>query len=303
MTAADATFSSGFWNIWIIVLTLGNILACWWLIWWASKRRAGDPEIGAVTGHTWDGLEEFNNPLPRWWLWMFYVTLIFSLLYLVLYPGLGTFKGVLNWTQENQHAAEVQKADEKYGPVFAQFASQSIEDLAGNKEAQKIGGRLYANYCAMCHGSTAQGGAGFPNLADNAWLWGGSPEQIKVSILDGRNGVMPGWEAPLGGEQGVNEVAAYVLSLSGRDVDAAMAETGKGKYAAFCASCHGADGAGNPALGAPNLADETWVYGGSEGAVRKSIAKGRNGVMPAHRDFLGEDKSHLLAAYVYGLSK
>jgi len=300
---ADTTFTSGFWNIWIWVLTLGNILACWWLIWWASRRRPGDPAVGELTGHSWDGLQEINNPLPRWWLWMFYLTMIFGVIYLVLYPGLGTFKGVLGWTQENAHAAEMQKADEKYGPVFAQFASQPIEALADNQEAQKIGGRLYANYCSLCHGSDAGGGPGYPDLSDKAWLWGGSPEQIKTSIMDGRNGVMPGWEAPLGGEQGVNEVAAYVLSLSGRKVDAEQAQAGKTKFDAMCVACHGADGTGNPALGAPNLADKTWVYGGSEGAVRKSIAKGRTGVMPAHRNFLGEDKSHLLAAYLYSLSK
>ena len=257
-----------------------------------------------MTGHTWDGLEEFNNPLPRWWLWMFYVTLIFGLIYLVLYPGLGSFKGILGWTQENQHAAEVQKADEKYGPVFAQFASLSVEELAGNDEALKIGGRLYANYCAMCHGSDAKGGAGFPNLADNDWQWGGSPEQIKSSILNGRNAVMPASVALLGGEQGVNEVTAYVLSLSGRDVDATMAEAGKAKFTtAACVGCHGMDGTGNQALGAPNLTDKTWIYGSSEAAVRHSIANGRNGVMPAHRDFLGEDKSHLLTAFIYSLSK
>ena len=300
---ADTTFTSGFWNIWIIVLTLGNIFACWWLIWWAGKRRTGDVADGDLMGHSWDGLEEYNNPLPRWWLWMFYLTLIFSLVYLVLYPGLGTFKGILNWTQESQHAAEVQKANEKYGPIFAQYAAKPIEELANDPEALKIGHRLYSNYCAICHGSDAGGGPGFPSLKDKAWLWGGSPEQIKASILDGRTGVMPAWEGPLGGEQGVKEVAAYVLSLSGRDVDAALASAGKAKFDAMCASCHGADGKGNPALGAPDLTDKVWIYGGSEGAVRKSIAKGRTGKMPAHRGFLGEEKSHLLAAYIYSLSK
>jgi cytochrome c oxidase cbb3-type subunit 3 len=302
MTADDMTFTSGFWNIWIIVLTVGNILACWWLIRWTSKRRHNEAAEGEVTGHVWDQtLSEYNNPLPRWWLWMFYITLIFAVGYLALYPGLGIFKGVLNWSQESQYSQEMDKAANKYGPVFAQYASQPLADLTNNQDALRIGGRLYSNYCATCHGSDAKGASGFPNLADNDWLWGGSPEAIKTSILDGRNGVMPGWEAPLG-EQGVNEVTAYVLSLSGRQGDAAVVEAGKARYDAFCGSCHGMDGTGNQALGAPNLTDDVWVYGGSEGAVRKTIAKGRNGIMPAHRDFLGEDKSHLLAAYVYSLS-
>lgn len=300
---ADTTFTSGFWNIWIIVIVLGNILAYWWLIWWVTRRRPGDLAASEVTGHIWDGLEEINNPLPGWWLWMFYLTMIFGVIYLLLFPGLGSFKGLLNWSQESAYVAERQRADEKYGPVFAQFASQPIEVLADNPEALKIGGRLYANYCAMCHGADAGGGPGYPSLSDKATLWGSSPEQIKTSILDGRTGVMPGWEAPLGGEQGVNEVAAYVLSLSGREVDAAQADAGKAKYDAMCSACHGADGTGNTALGAPNLTDKTWIYGGSEGAVRKAIAKGYTGVMPAHRDFLGEDKSHLLAAYIYSFSK
>ncbi|WJW75637.1 cytochrome-c oxidase, cbb3-type subunit III [Thiohalobacter sp. IOR34] len=298
----DFTFSSEFWNWWVILLTVGNILACWWLIVWTSKKRAGEAAAGEVTGHTWDEtLQEFNNPLPRWWLWLFYGTLIFSAAYLVLYPGLGSFQGVLGWTEENQYDAEMQAAAAKYDPIFARYAQQDIASLAKDRQAVKIGQRLFLNYCSVCHGSDARGTRGFPNLTDNDWLYGGDPATIEKSILDGRQGAMPAWKDALG-EQGVDEVAEYVLSLSGRKVDSAKAEAGKVRFETMCAACHGMDGKGNPALGAPNLTDNIWLYGGSPGTVRKTIAGGRNGRMPAHREFLGEDKVHLLAAYIYSLS-
>jgi cytochrome c oxidase cbb3-type subunit 3 len=298
----EFSFTSDFWNYWIIVLTLANVLGCWWLIRWTSKKRADETGAGETTGHTWDeNLSEYNNPLPRWWLWLFYITLVFGLVYFVLYPGLGTFRGVLNWTHQDQYSKEMEAADQKYGPLFAQFAAQPIPALASNEDALKIGQRLFVNYCAACHGSDAGGGPGFPNLRDDAWLYGDSPEAIKTSILDGRNGVMPGWTAALG-ENGIEEVTAYVLSMSGRDADATKAAAGKTHFASYCAACHGADGTGNPALGAPNLTDDIWLYGGSPGVIRQTIAEGRNGRMPAHREFLGEDKAHLLATYIYSLS-
>jgi cytochrome c oxidase cbb3-type subunit 3 len=258
--------------------------------------------VGDVTGHKWDeNLEEYNNPLPRWWLWLFYITLVFGIGYLVLYPGLGKIPGVLGWTQQGQYEKEMAAAEETYGPLFAKYASTPIPDLSRDPAAVKIGQRLFVNYCASCHGSDAGGGPGFPNLSDNDWLYGGSADAIKASILDGRSGAMPAWEAVLQ-DKGVDEVAAYVQQLSGRDVDAAKAAAGQKHFATYCAACHGADGTGNQALGAPNLTDDVWLYGGSPGAIRYSIANGRNGRMPAHRDFLGEDKSHLLAAYIYSLS-
>ena len=295
-------FTSNFWNIWVIALTVINILACWWLISWASKKRSDEAEVGDVTGHKWDEtLEEYNNPLPRWWLWLFHITLIFSIVYLILYPGLGTFRGVLNWTHQGAYAKEMQAADELYNPLFAKYAAIPIPELARDVEAVKIGQRLFVNYCATCHGSDAGGGPGFPNLNDKAWLYGGDPEIIEASILDGRKGVMPAWEQVLK-ESGVDEVAAYVMTLSGREADATKAEAGKTHFATYCAACHGADGAGNHALGAPALNDRSWLYGASAGVIRQTIAKGRNGHMPAHRDFLGEDKVHLLATYIYSLS-
>ncbi len=298
---------SSFFSWFVIVLTVGNILACLWLIRWSSKRSPGEAAAGQVTGHTWDeNLQEYNNPLPRWWLWLFYITIAFGLVYLVLYPGLGNFKGVLGWSQKEAYQGEMAAADAEYGKIFAAYAARPIPELAKDAKAMQGGQRLFLNYCAQCHGSDAGGGPGFPSLKDDAWLYGGSPEVIQTTILDGRQGNMPPMAAAIGGEQGVDEVANYVLSLSGQPHDAQLAEAGKPKFA-VCAACHGMDGKGslangNPALGAPNLTDSAWLFGGSLGAIKKTITEGRSGKMPAHRDFLGEDKVHLLAAYVYSLS-
>ena len=299
----DISFSSDFWSWWIIVLTLGNIAFCWWLIVWTMKKRGGEAATGDVTGHTWDeSLQEYNNPLPRWWLWLFYITMIFGVIYLLLYPGLGKFPGLLGWTGSGQYEQEVQRAEDLYGPIFAGYASRDIEDLARDSEALQVGQRLFTNYCATCHGADAGGGIGFPNLRNDDWLWGGSPEAIKTSILDGRQGVMPPWGEVLG-DQGVEEVTAYVLSLNGREADPQLAEAGKARFDTMCIACHGMDGKGNQAMGAPDLTNNIWLYGGSPGAIRQSITQGRNGMMPAHRDFLGEDKAHVLAAYIYSLSQ
>ncbi len=298
---------SAFWNGWIIILTVGNILACFWLIWWTMRKRAGEASSGDVTGHVWDeNLQEYNNPLPRWWLFMFYFTLIFAAIYLALYPGLGSFKGLLGWSSHgSQYENEMKAAEEKYGPIYKKFASVPVAALATKPEygeAREMGKRLFLTYCMQCHGSDARGSRGFPNLADKDWLWGGSPEQIQTSIANGRNGVMPS-HAHLG-EETIANLAAYVASLSGREVDSAKAEAGKQAFTTSgCIGCHGVDATGNPMLGAPDLTDKTWLYGGSEGIIRQTITKGRSGKMPAHKDLLGDDKVHLLAAYVYSLSQ
>ncbi len=296
---------SAFWQGWVIVLSVGNILACFWLIWWTMRRRAGEAASGDVTGHTWDGtLQEYNNPLPRWWLWMFYGTLIFGIVYYVLYPGLWT--GVLGWTKEGQYEQEMKAAEAKYGPIYAQYRDVPIPQLAKNSEAVGMGQRLFLTYCVACHGSDARGSAGFPNLSDKDWLWGGTPAQITASITDGRGSQdmltrMPAW-GPILHEDGVDKVANYVLTLSGRPADAAKAAEGKAIFMTNCSACHGADGKGNQLLGAPNLTDSVWLYGGSLGVIEKTISDGRGGVMPAHKDRLSSDKVHLLAAYVYSLS-
>jgi len=296
---------STFWQGWIIVLTVGNILFCFWLIWWTMRRHEGEAAQGDVTGHIWDGsLQEYNNPLPRWWLWLFYGTLIFGIIYYILYPGL--WSGVLDWTKEGQYQTEMDAADAKYGPIYAQFRDVPIPALAKNPEAVGMGQRLFLTYCIQCHGSDAGGRPGYPNLTDKDWLWGGTPEAITASITDGRGAGnmpprMPPWQAVIH-EDGVDKVAEYVQSLSGRQVDAAKAAAGKAIFAASCAACHMPDGTGLQALGAPNLTDNIWLYGGSPGVIKQTISKGRGGVMPAHKDKLGKDKIHLLATYVYSLS-
>ncbi len=293
---------SDFWSWYITIITIGNILACYWLIKWASKPRAGEAAQGDVTGHKWDGdLEEYNNPLPRWWLWLFYITIIFGFIYLTLFPGLGKYAGKLGWTSKGQYEKEIEHANKNYDPIFANYAQKDITELAKDSKATKVGQRLFLNYCATCHGSDAGGARGFPNLTDNDWLWGGNPAEIKATIMNGRMGAMPAWGSVLG-DQGVKEVTQYVISLSGRKHDAALASAGKARFETLCVACHGVDGKGNKALGAPNLTDNTWLYGGSAGVIAQTISKGRNGVMPAHGNFLGENKVHLLAAYIYSLS-
>jgi len=296
-----ADFTSSFWNYYIIIPTVLGIIACFLLIRWLSSMRAD--EIGKPTGHVWDeDLQELNNPLPRWWLMLFYLTLFFGIGYLLLYPGLGSFRGMLGWTSTGQYQAEVDRADNQYGPLFKRYANMDIVAVAADPDARRMGERMFVNYCAQCHGSDARGARGFPNLRDNDWLYGGDPQVIQQTILDGRNGVMPAWQDALGGEAGVADVAEYVFTLAGRDADTEAAARGKQKFDMLCVACHGAGGTGNQALGAPNLTDNIWLYGGSKVRVMETIAQGRNGKMPPHRDFLGEEKVHLLAAYVYSLS-
>ena len=301
-------FTSGFWELYIGIITVVSILACAVLLKSMSTRRvSGEAD---TTGHTWDGdLGEYNNPLPRWWIWLFYITIVFSLVYLVLYPGLGSYAGSFNWTSAGQHQAELKQADDRYGPLYQKYASQDLKRLAADPEAHAVGQKLFLNHCAQCHGSDAAGGRGFPNLTDGNWLYGGDPETIKASIMNGRNGVMP----PLGptlGESGTLDAANYVLSLSGGKHDPARAARGKQTFATVCAACHGADAKGNQTLGAPNLTDTIWEYGGALADVVETITKGRGvnaltpgaSAMPAHKDALGEAKVHILAAYVYSLS-
>jgi cytochrome c oxidase cbb3-type subunit 3 len=295
-------FNSEFWSWFIDIIVVGGIV--WLIILLRVNSKGTLPPSGEAeaTGHVWDeDLEELNTPLPRWWLIMFYVTIIYGVAYLIIYPGMGTFKGLLGWTQIGEYEAEVAEADATYGPLYEKFQKQDIAVLASNDDAMKTGERLYVNYCSVCHGSDARGATGFPNLRDNDWLYGGEPENIKASIMHGRTGAMPSWEASLG-EDGVEQVANYVMQLSGRAVDESLAATGKDKYAMFCVGCHMPEGSGNQAIGAPDLTNNTWLYGGSPETIKKTIAKGRTGRMPAHDEFLGEAKVHILAAYIYSLS-
>lgn len=302
-------FTSDFWNWFIAGVTIVSFI---WLIYLLiSQSKVKGPKGGGQAedmGHVWDeDLRELNTPLPKWWLNMFYITIVFGVVYLVLYPGLGTFAGVLGWTQESQYQEELADAKAEFGPVFERFTKTPLGQLAKDPAAQKAGARLYASYCAVCHGSDARGATGFPNLRDADWLYGSDGEAIRTSIGAGRDGVMPAWEGALGGAEGVDQVTAYLLTLSGRKPQGELANAdvtqGQMKYGMFCAGCHLPDGSGNAALGAPNLADDVWLYGGSVRAIRESIAKGRAGRMPAHNEFLGTDKVHVLSAYVLSLSQ
>lgn len=297
-----ADFTSGFWAWFIGIVTVVSIAA---LLYFAlnmagSKRAPG--EKAESVGHIWDeDLHELNNPLPRWWLNLFLISLVFGAVYLFLYPGLGSYKGYLGWTQVKQYQEEVKQADEKYGPIYEKFSQQDIASLSRNPEARQIGARLFATYCTACHGSDARGARGFPDLRDSEWLYGGDPKSIETTILDGRNGAMPPWGAVLS-DQDIFNTAEYVRTLSGRSADPRVAARGRKIFETYCAACHGADGKGNQQIGAPNLSNDIWLYGGSQKTIIETITHGRNGRMPPHREFLGKAKVHLLAAYVYGLS-
>ena len=321
---------SSFWNIWVWVLTLGSLVGCFLLLRMCLKNFAGVEE-GESMGHSFDGIEELNNPLPKWWSTFFLLTIVWAFFYIAAY-GLGGWSGLLGWKSSNQgilniaeskaktleyslkdsgvlvqYDREIAAADARFGPIFAAYAARSIEDLATDDKALKIGQRLFIQNCSQCHGSDARGTTGFPNLTDKDWLYGGSPEAITETLVKGRKAMgMMAWKGALGGEQGVKEMAAYVISLSGRSVDPDLAKAGKGKFA-MCAGCHGADGKGSLAwglpMGAPNLTDNIWLYGGSKRAIEETIRNGRAGVMPAWLDIFGEEKIHLVSAYVYSLSQ
>ena len=295
-----ADFTSSFWGVYVAVITLVSIIACAvFLKTQTTARVAGKVE---TTGHTWDeDLAEWNNPLPNWWRWLFYITIVFALIYLALYPGLGIWGGALNWTSSGQYAQERARAEAAVQPLYDKFGKEPLAQLAGNTEARAIGQNLFLTYCAQCHASDARGGYGFPNLTDPDWLYGGAPEVIEQTILAGRNGVMPPFGPALGGE-GAKDVANYVLSLSGLASDSIRAQKGKEIFAVNCVACHGPDGKGNPALGAPNLTDKTWLYSSSEAAIIETVTKGRNNQMPAFKDRLGDQRVHILAAYIWGLS-
>ncbi|MDF4351594.1 cytochrome-c oxidase, cbb3-type subunit III [Vibrio parahaemolyticus] len=316
-----------FWSLWIIVITIGTLVGCAILLTWCAKDKMGVEE-GEDMGHEYDGIRELNNPLPKWWTYLFVSTFVFAAVYLALFPGLGSFKGFLNWQssaqtvrsleeskeaiaqaqenkQLNQYAKELDDADAYFGEAFRKLAHNAnglrpVPKIAQDPEALKVGQRLFLQNCSQCHGSDARGQKGFPNLTDDAWLYGGEPAAIVTTIMHGRIGQMPAWKDALG-EQGVQEVVSYTLSLSGRKVNAREAAAGKARFV-VCAACHGTDGKGNPAVGAPDLTDQDWLFGDSRAAVTETVMNGRSGVMPAWKDILGEDKVQLVASYVWSLS-
>jgi len=291
---------SDFWSWYIIILVVINIVGCTALLYF-TRNLSGDSAEDGTTGHEYDGIREYNNPLPRWWLWMFYITIFYSVAYLVVYPGLGKFPGTFGWTSAGQHQEEVAAAKEKFGPIFAKYAKLDIEELVKDENAVTMGQRIFATTCFACHGSDARGAGGYPNLADNDWLYGSTPADIKYTITNGRTGMMPAHGAILGDT--VKDVTAYVLSLSGRDSSSGDVAIGKEKFGQICFACHGTEGKGNPLMGAPDLTDSVWLYGGSEGIIEQTVTDGRTGVMPAHKDILSAEQIHLVAAYIYSLGE
>jgi cytochrome c oxidase cbb3-type subunit 3 len=294
-------FINGFWSMYVLVITLVSVIGCGLFLF--LQERASFT-AGQTTGHVWDEtLAEYNNPLPGWWRWLFYITVVFSLVYLALYPGLGSFGGKLGWTMRGQYDQEMDAAKAKYDPLFNEFLKKDLMTVAADPRAREIGQRLFLTYCAQCHGSDAKGGKGFPNLTDSDWLWGGSPDRIKETITKGRDAVMtPKGTKPDMDAQQIKDLVAYVRSLSGLDSKSGgSAERGKELFPQACAACHGPEAKGNQEVGYPNLTDKVWLYGSDEATMIEGVTKGRINRMPAWGEFLGEAKVHLLAAYVWGL--
>ncbi|MBL8473613.1 MAG: cytochrome-c oxidase, cbb3-type subunit III [Rhodocyclaceae bacterium] len=292
-------FVNGFWNMYVMVLVALSLVYCLFVL--MSNRT--EKKVGGVQlhGNVWDeNIQEWNNPLPGWWMGLFWLTVLFGIAYLAMYPGFGSFKGAFGWTSLGQYEDEMKKAAEKYDPIFNKFLTQDIKVVAADPEAKAMGERLFQTYCSQCHGSDAKGAKGFPNLTDSDWLYGGEPEQIETTIKGGRQGMMPPF-AHLGADT-IKDAANYVRSLSGMAADSTRAQRGKEVFMANCSPCHGQDAKGNTAIGAPNLSDSTWLYGSSEGTVTETITMGRQNRMPAFQEFLGDAKIHLLAAYIYGKS-
>ena len=290
------------WSWYIIALVALNIVAATWLLWWTARRRAGDPTADA-TSHHWDGdLTEYNKPLPRWWINLFYLTIVFAIGYLIWYPGLGNSKGTSGWTSRGELKAEQVSADHLLAQRYGAYADAPIDVVARDPVAVATGQRIFANTCAMCHGSGARGAKGFPNLADKHWQWGGTPDAILASILEGRQAAMPPFAAALGGEANITATAVYVQSLSGQRVDPQLAATGKTLFSGICAACHGLEGKGNPMLGSADLTDDYWLYGNRIDDIRAAIELGHNGQMPASRELLGPLRARLVGAYVWSLS-
>ncbi|HSG97737.1 MAG TPA: cytochrome-c oxidase, cbb3-type subunit III [Woeseiaceae bacterium] len=289
-----------FWHWFVAAGTILFVIWCIWLVSWSAKQGPQDVADDDVVGHKWDGdLEEWNNPAPKWWLYLYFITIVWGIGYMVAYPGLGNFKGMLGWSQHGQYEEEMQAAANTYEPIYEQFAAMDFAALVQNEDALSLGKSLFASYCTTCHGSDARGATGYPNLTDDDWLWGDTEADIVMSIERGRQAAMPPQGAILD-DAAVDDLVAHVKSLSGAGAANAAGQAG---FAMRCAVCHGPDGAGNKIFGAPNLTDDIWLYGASDEALRETIVSGRNGMMPAHGELLGPNRTKILAAYVYSLSQ
>jgi len=290
------------WGWYVAILTVLSLLLCLWML-RANRVKKENSGPADLHGHNeWDGLREYDNPLPKWWSNLFYITIFFAFAYLLLYPGLIVSTGMLGWSTEKLYRDEVAMVSATIDPIFDAYAKQDVKTVSQDKGALQIGGRLFQSYCVQCHGTDMRGSKGFPNLVDNDWLYGGSPDVIKTTILEGRNGMMPAFAEQLKPDQ-ITDVAQYVLSLSGRSTAKEAVARGETTFKTICAACHGPDGKGNQALGSPNLTDNVWLYGGSLATIVETVTKGRQGKMPAQKEMLGEARIHLLAAYVYAQSQ
>ncbi|KFN45010.1 cytochrome-c oxidase, cbb3-type subunit III [Arenimonas oryziterrae] len=290
------------WSAFIIAIVVINIVGSVWLLWWTARRRSGDPAADS-TSHYWDGdITEYNNPMPRWWINLFYLTIVFGIAYLVWYPGMGAFTGRGGWSSAGQLKTDQAAAERLLASHFKKFSDLPIDQIARDPRAIATGQRIFANTCSTCHGSDARGGRGFPNLTDDNWQWGHTPADILQTVQEGRQAAMPPFASALGDPSNVAATAVYVQSLSGMKVDPLLANIGKQSFSGICAACHGADGKGNPAIGSANLTDDYWLYGNRIEDIRAAIEQGHNGHMPAHKEILGETRTRLVAAYVYSLS-
>lgn len=297
---------NGGWSVYVMVLVAFQVVSCVVLLWWTSRRHAGDAEP-EKTGHVWDSdLTEYNKPLPKWWINLFYLTILFTIGYLVWYPGMGNFAGSAHWTSQKEHAADKAAGDAKLASALAPYEGKALPVLAADGKALALGRNVFANTCAVCHGSSGQGATGYPNLADSSWQWGGTPDQILETVLNGRQAAMPAWADALtamGGATAKDDVISYVRSLSGLEKpEAEVSARGQKLFGAICAACHGPEGKGNPLLGAPDLTDDVWLYGNTREVLMTGVEKGRAGQMPAHKPLLGETRARLAAAYVWSLS-
>lgn len=295
-------FLSGSWSYFIAIIALAGIAFCVWLLFTQRRWLGHEVKESENTGHVWDGnLTELNNPVPRWWTVFYLALCIFGLGYLVLYPGLGSFEGVLNYSTAESVKQDREAFNRQIQPVYARFESMPIPEMAKDSQAQDIGQRLFLNNCAQCHGSDAQGAVSFPNLTDGDWLYGGQPEQIVQTITKGRHGVMPSFAAQIKPDQ-ARDIAQYVRSLSGLAADPLRIVPGKRGFETYCTACHGVDAKGNQMIGAPNLTDGTWLYGSSEATIVQTILNGRNNQMPAQEGILTPEQIRLLVAWVWGRS-
>ncbi len=293
-----------FWHWFVVGLTVLFIIWCVWLVSWSAKQGPKNVSDEDLVGHKWDGdLEEWNNPAPKWWLYLYFITIVWGIGFLIAYPGFGNFKGMLDWSSAGQYESEMAAAAATYEPIYEEFAAMDFEALSQDPEAMGLGKSLYASYCTSCHGSDARGAPGYPNLTDSDWQWGSSEAAITSTILNGRTAVMTPWAAILGSDEAVTNMAKYVRSLSGIEEADETVQAMQQQFTMYCSACHMADGTGNQLLGAPNLTDDVWLYGSSVDVIRTTLNEGRNGQMPAHGNLLGENRTKILAAYVYSLAQ